>query len=126
MSKVFDGNIEATELLLRIILERKDVKVVRVKGQVELKSPYPGGRNIKLDIDAVTERKNRVSLRKGLTKNQEQVLDYLKNNPMATLQEAASGCELSLGGVKKICSKLQEIGVLGREGSKRDGRWIVK
>ena len=50
----------------------------------------------------------------------------MKNNPMATLQEAASGCELSLGGVKKICSKLQEIGVLGREGSKRDGRWIVK
>ena len=78
------------------------------------------------DREEVTERKNRVSLRKGLTKNQEQVLDYLKNNPMATLQEAASGCELSLGGVKKICSKLQEIGVLGREGSKRDGRWIVK
>ena len=78
------------------------------------------------DREEVTERKNRVSLRKGLTKNQEQVLDYLKNNPMATLQEVASGCELSLGGVKKICSKLQEIGVLGREGSKRDGRWIVK
>ena len=78
------------------------------------------------DREEVTERKNRVSLRKGLTKNQEQVLDYLKNNPMATLQEAASGCELSLGGVKKICSKLQEIGVLEREGSKRDGRWIVK
>ena len=53
MSKVFDGNIEATELLLQIILERKDVKVIRVKGQVELKSPYPDGRNIKLDIDAV-------------------------------------------------------------------------
>ena len=78
------------------------------------------------DREEVTERKNRVSLRKGLTKNQEQVLDYLKNNPMATLQEAAFGCELSLGGVKKICSKLQEIGVLGREGSKRYGRWIVK
>jgi len=56
MSKVFDGNIEATELLLQIILERKDVKVVRVKGQVELKSPYSGGRNIKLDIDAVDEK----------------------------------------------------------------------
>ena len=55
MSKVFDGNIEATELLLQIILERKDVKVIRVKGQVELKSPYSGGRNIKLDIDAVDE-----------------------------------------------------------------------
>ena len=53
MSKVFDGNIEAAELLLRIILERKDIKVKRVKGQVELKSPYPSGRNIKLDILAV-------------------------------------------------------------------------
>ncbi|MCR5368509.1 hypothetical protein SAMN05660484_00581 [Eubacterium ruminantium] len=78
------------------------------------------------DREEVTERKNRVFLRKGLTKNQEQVLDYLKSNPMATLQEAASGCELSLGGVKKICLKLQEIGVLEREGSKRDGQWIVK
>ena len=46
--------------------------------------------------------------------------------PMATLQEAASVCELSLGGVKKICLRLREIGVLEREGSKRDGRWIVK
>ncbi len=65
-------------------------------------------------------------MRKGLTKNKDQVMDYLKTHPMANLQEAASGCELSLGGVKKICSKLQEIGVLGREDSKRDGRWIVK
>ena len=31
MSKVFDGNTEATELLLRIILERDDIKVLRVK-----------------------------------------------------------------------------------------------
>ena len=53
MSKVFDGNIEAAELLLKIILERDDIKVKRVKGQVELKSPYPSGRNIKLDIVAV-------------------------------------------------------------------------
>lgn len=53
MSKVFDENIEATELILQIILERKDIKVVKVKGQVELKSPYPQGRNIKLDIHAV-------------------------------------------------------------------------
>lgn len=55
------------------------------------------------DREEVSERKNIVSMRKGLTKNQEQVLDYLKNNPMATLQETSSECELSLGGVKKIC-----------------------
>lgn len=78
------------------------------------------------DREDVAVRKNRAFLRKGLTKNQEQVMDYLKKRPMATLQDAASGCELSLGGVKKICSRLQEIGVLERKGSKRDGRWIVK
>lgn len=56
MSKVFDGNIEAAELLLKIILERDDITVKRVKGQVEFKSAYPNGRNIKLDIVAVDDK----------------------------------------------------------------------
>ena len=56
MSKVFDGNTEATELLLRIILERDDIKVLRVKGQVDMKSPYPGGRSIRIDIHAVDSK----------------------------------------------------------------------
>ena len=56
MSRVFDGNIEATELLLKIILERDDIKVLRVKGQVDMKSPYPGGRSIRLDIHAVDSK----------------------------------------------------------------------
>ena len=33
---------------------------------------------------------------------------------------------LSLAGVKKICLKLQECGILEREGSKKDGYWITK
>ena len=46
MSKVFDGNIEAAELLLKIVLQRNDIKVVKVKGQVDMKSPYVKGRDI--------------------------------------------------------------------------------
>lgn len=53
MSKVFDKNPEATELLLRIILEREDIKVLSVIGQDELKNPYPKGRSIWLDIHAI-------------------------------------------------------------------------
>ena len=34
-SKVFDENIEATTLLLQIILEREDVEILSVKGQEE-------------------------------------------------------------------------------------------
>ena len=52
MSKVFDQNIEATELVLRIILGR-DIKVICVDGQDELRNPVVGGRNITLDVHAI-------------------------------------------------------------------------
>ena len=50
MSMVFDANIPATELILKIILKADDIKVVNVAGQKELKNPVVGGRNIRLDI----------------------------------------------------------------------------
>ena len=78
------------------------------------------------DREEVSERKNITSLSKGLTKNHELILDFLKNNPTATLQEAASSCNLSLSGVKQICLKLRKQGVLDRNGSKRYGCWIIK
>ena len=54
MSRVFDHNIEATGLLLRIILGRK-IKVISVNGQEEMKSAAVGGRNITLDVYALDE-----------------------------------------------------------------------
>lgn len=50
MSMVFDGNIPATELLLKIILKRNDINVISVVGQREFQNPVVGGRNIRLDI----------------------------------------------------------------------------
>ena len=50
MSIVFDANIPATELILKIILDRNDIKVVSVVGQRELKNPIVDGRNLRLDI----------------------------------------------------------------------------
>lgn len=50
MSMVFDGNTEATELLLKIILKKDDIQVISVVGQRELQSPVIGGRDIRLDI----------------------------------------------------------------------------
>ena len=52
MSRVFDNNIEATELLLRIIFGRP-IKVVKAKGQEEIHSYDIDGRTIRLDIMAV-------------------------------------------------------------------------
>lgn len=61
MSRVFDKNIEATELLLRIILERK-IKVISVIGQEEMKSAAVGGRNITLDVHALDENEEKMDI----------------------------------------------------------------
>ncbi len=53
MTKVFDKNIPATELLLRVILSDSDIKVKKVKGQEFLKGADIGGRELYLDILAV-------------------------------------------------------------------------
>lgn len=50
MNVCFDDNIEATELLLRIILNRDDISVKSVKTQKRMKNLL--GRDILLDIDA--------------------------------------------------------------------------
>lgn len=52
MSIVFDRNIEATEFLLNIILERDDMEVIEVIGQREYRNPVIGGRSIRIDIYA--------------------------------------------------------------------------
>ena len=53
MSKVFDGEIAATELILRIILENENISVQEVTAQYEIKNLQ--GRSIRLDIKAIDE-----------------------------------------------------------------------
>lgn len=50
MSRVFDGNIECTELILHIILDRTDIRVSAVHTQSEIKNLL--GHSVRLDIDA--------------------------------------------------------------------------
>ena len=53
MTRVFDRNIPATELLLKIILQKDDLQVKDVAVQKVEKSPVSNGRSITLDIFAV-------------------------------------------------------------------------
>lgn len=52
MTLVFDRNVEATQLLLNIILRREDIKVLEVVAQREYKNPMAGGRSIRIDVYA--------------------------------------------------------------------------
>lgn len=51
MTLVFGGNIEGTQLLLRIILDDPELIVTETTGQFEIKNP--NGRSVRLDIHAV-------------------------------------------------------------------------
>ncbi len=57
MKLVFENNKAAAELLLRIILERNDLRVKKVITHKEFKSALAGGRTIYVDIYAVDARK---------------------------------------------------------------------
>ena len=61
-----------------------------------------------------------------LTTGQRQVYDALAENGLLSLSEVAEITGLSVAGVKKICARLRECGLLNREGSKKTGRWITK
>ncbi|MCD8019783.1 MAG: Rpn family recombination-promoting nuclease/putative transposase [Clostridiales bacterium] len=54
MTLVFGGNIEATQLLLRIILDDPELIVTETTGQLEIKNP--NGRSVRLDIHAVNSK----------------------------------------------------------------------
>ena len=54
MTLVFNKNIPATELILRIIMGR-NIRVIRVDAQEEMRSPVIDGRDITLDILAIDE-----------------------------------------------------------------------
>ena len=58
--------------------------------------------------------------------NQKEVYDALADEGSLSIQALADHTGLSIGGVKKICSKLQDYCILERSGSKRDGIWITK
>lgn len=81
---------------------------------------------LEFERNEVQERKNAERQRKGLTRNQKKIYDILFEDGNKSLQEVADESGLSLAGVKKICLKLQEYGILERSGSKKDGIWIAK
>ena len=73
-----------------------------------------------------TTQKSNVTTQKELTTTQKAVLDYFKNHPKGNRVDAA----LAIGGitedgVKFIIGRLQQLGLLKREGGRKNGTWVV-
>ena len=54
MTKCFENNIECTELVLQIIMEKSDLKVTEARTQYTIKNLQ--GRSVRLDVDAVDSK----------------------------------------------------------------------
>lgn len=73
-----------------------------------------------------TIQKSENTTQKELSTTQKAVLEYFKNHPKGNRADAA----LAIGGitedgVKFIIGKLQQLGLLKREGGRKSGTWVV-
>ena len=76
--------------------------------------------------EIITTQKNNVTTQKELSATQKKVLNFLKENPKANRIEAAEAIgNITEYGVKFIIAKLQELGLLKREGGRKNGIWVV-
>lgn len=60
-----------------------------------------------------------------LTKKEELLIDMIRTNPRNTLDVIAKMCGISRSYVGKSVVKLQKEGIIARQGSNKDGIWIV-
>ena len=60
-----------------------------------------------------------------MNQNEEVILSILQKNPKATQKELCKELEVSIATVKRLTDILQKSGRLYREGSRRNGSWIV-
>lgn len=76
--------------------------------------------------DELTTQKSEVTTQKNITATQKEILNYLKEHPQASRQETAAAMgEITEDGVKFNIGKLQQYGLLKREGGRKHGMWVV-
>ena len=73
---------------------------------------------IKVDL-----KSNHCALNCTLTETE--ILTFLKSYPTATQKEVAAAVSKSVNTVKNATVHLQELGLLKRDGAKKNGHWVV-
>jgi len=61
-----------------------------------------------------------------LNKTQNAIIAALRQNKTATYEVLATAVGVSTATIKRHLKRLQELGMIERVGSKKDGHWIVK
>ena len=102
----------------------KDSDTIQKSDTTTQKKLLKGSSTIQKNSDTI--QKNNATIQKNLDSSEEKVLNFLIENPKATIDEMVDAIgDLSLGGVKFVIGKLQQKGLLKRVGGRKHGEWQV-
>lgn len=79
------------------------------------------------DPDVYTEADfgTKSGIKFGITSTQAQVLAFMMENPTITAAQVSSKLAITQRQVENVIAKLKSLGLVTREGARRNGRWIV-
>ena len=82
-------------------------------------------KSVDSEMDSTTQ-KNKITTQKALNTTQKKILNYLKEHPHATRKDMAAVIgDITEDGIKFNIGKLQQYGLLKREGGRKSGTWVV-
>lgn len=82
-------------------------------------------KSVDSEIDSTTQ-KDAITTQKTLNTTQKEILNYLKEHPHATRKDMAVAIgDITEDGIKFNIGKLQQYGLLKREGGRKSGTWVV-
>ena len=82
-------------------------------------------KSVDSEMDSTTQKKQ-ITTQKTLNTTQKKILNYLKEHPHATRKDMAAVIgDITEDGIKFNIGKLQQYGLLKREGGRKSGTWVV-
>ncbi len=75
--------------------------------------------------DVTSQKTSQKASQKSLNASQKAILDMALENPNITTSELASRLGIDRRNVQENMKKLQQLGLLRREGGRKSGRWVV-
>ena len=82
-------------------------------------------KSVDSEMDSTTQKKQ-ITTQKTLNTTQKKILNYLKEHPHATRKDMAAVIgDITEDGIKFNIGKLQQYGLLKREGGRKSGTWVI-
>ena len=88
-----------------------------------------GGRSVGAKTDASTNTNTNTSTKTDTNINNDterKILALIRQKPESTLEDMMNVTGLSKSGVRYALGKLRESGMVTREGTRKNGKWIIR